>query len=103
MSYHDSIREMTERMKSRAIAQAIADVERRHQATSAPDTIDQGTNPAFVAGARAGMEWIVGPMFSEEGLRRAVDAYEAHADLSPRDRMLRSLAASIEATDYIIE
>ncbi|WP_143015825.1 hypothetical protein [Microbacterium sp. 77mftsu3.1] len=94
---------MTERMKNRTLAQAIADVERQHQTTYAPDTIDQGNHPAFIAGARAGMEWIVSAMFSEEGLQRAVDAYEARADLPPLDRMEWAMAAALNATDYIIE
>jgi len=103
MGYYDSIREMVERMKENTLAQAMINVEREHQAKHAPDTIEQRKDPAFAAGARAGMECIVSPMFSEEGIQRAADAYEARADLNPLNRMQWAMAAAIEATEYITE
>jgi len=57
----------------------------------------------YETGLRKGLEHLVTMMFSEEGIQRAVDAYEARTDLDPQDRMQWAMASAVEATDYIIE
>jgi hypothetical protein len=58
-------------------------------------------NAYYAAGIREGLTDILTKMFSAEGLKRAVAAYDSADRQDPESAMAQALAASIEATDYL--
>ena len=55
----------------------------------------------YDAGVRTALEKVVGDIFSDDGIHRALVAYEKHTDLSPEDRMAMAIAAAMDVEEHV--
>lgn len=71
------------------------------QALQTRNSEDSALRIGFDAGAKAGLEELrvaLETMFSDEGLGRAIEAYQDHAEAEPAERMRWTIAAALDAT-----